>query len=226
MFRVILTLILLAGFGLGLGPGAASAARAEAAEPLPAARSDNPIADPNRSDYGYCFLCHGTEGIGSQPVAAPRIGGMESWYLERQLIAFQEGWRGTHPDDYQGGEMRAMALALGGNGAVKEVAEVFASYPAAHPPVTVQGDAQHGQMLYAPCAACHGEAGEGNAVLKAPALARQSDWYLVTQLQHYRDGVRGGDPADTLGQQMRAMATSLTDDEAIRDLVAYINTFD
>jgi cytochrome c oxidase subunit 2 len=159
-------------------------------------------------------------------VSAPRIGGMEDWYLERQLVAFREGWRGAHPDDYQGGEMRAMALALDGDGEVRAASERFAAYPASRPPATVQGDAERGRALYGACVACHGADGKGNAELQSPALARQSDWYLVTQLQNYRDGLRGGDQADTLGQQMRAVVGTLRDDAAIRDVVTYVNTLD
>ena len=60
--------------------------------------------------------------------------------------------------------------------------------------------------------------------MNAPALAGQSDWYLVRQLDKYRTGARGYDPADTFGQQMKAATAVLTADEDVRDVVAYINT--
>ncbi|HSG89083.1 MAG TPA: c-type cytochrome [Pseudomonadales bacterium] len=191
---------------------------------LSPASAAEPIADPGESAYGDCILCHGTEGRGSEPVSAPRIGGMEAWYIERQLTGFRKGWRGVHEDDYQGGEMRVMALALEDDAAVKEVAKLFARYPVAAQVETVDGDADHGSALYGVCAACHGAKGEGNVTLMAPALAGQNDWYLVTQLNHYREGIRGADADDDLGQQMRAMAASLADEQAVRDVVAYINT--
>jgi cytochrome c oxidase subunit 2 len=43
-------------------------------------------------------------------------------------------------------------------------------------------------------------------------------------LHNYRAGLRGADPADTDGQQMRIMAATLADDAAVNDVVAYINT--
>jgi cytochrome c oxidase subunit 2 len=43
-------------------------------------------------------------------------------------------------------------------------------------------------------------------------------------LHNYRTGLRGADPEDSSGQQMRAMAAALADDAAITDVVAYINT--
>jgi cytochrome c oxidase subunit 2 len=51
-----------------------------------------------------------------------------------------------------------------------------------------------------------------------------SDWYLVTQLNHFRDGVRGTHPKDLYGQQMSSVASFLTQEQTINDLVAYIGT--
>ena len=57
----------------------------------------------------------------------------------------------------------------------------------------------------------------------APALAGQNDWYLVTQLSNFVTGYRGLHEDDRYGQQMAAMVGALTDESAIRDVVAYIN---
>ena len=51
-----------------------------------------------------------------------------------------------------------------------------------------------------------------------------SDWYLVTQLKNFKQGIRGAHPNDLYGPQMASMAAMLGDDQAINDLVAYINT--
>jgi cytochrome c oxidase subunit 2 len=51
-----------------------------------------------------------------------------------------------------------------------------------------------------------------------------SDWYLVRQLQNFKSGVRGAHPEDYYGMQMGFMGRILKDDEAINDLVAYINS--
>ena len=59
----------------------------------------------------------------------------------------------------------------------------------------------------------------------APRLKGMSDWYMVTQLKNFRHGVRGAHAKDMYGQQMMSMAAILTDDKAIDDVVAYINTF-
>jgi cytochrome c oxidase subunit II len=51
-----------------------------------------------------------------------------------------------------------------------------------------------------------------------------SDWYMVTQLKNFKQGIRGAHPQDMYGPQMGLMADILVDDQAINDLVAYINT--
>jgi cytochrome c oxidase subunit II len=46
---------------------------------------------------------------------------------------------------------------------------------------------------------------------------------LVAQLKNFREGIRGTHPQDLYGAQMALIAAILTDDQAINDLVAYIN---
>ncbi len=89
-------------------------------------------------------------------------------------------------------------------------------------PTVCIGDADTGEALYAPCIACHGANGEGNASLSSPAIAGQSQDYLVRQLQNFRRGIRGADPADTGAAQMRPMATALVDDAAVAAVAAYV----
>jgi cytochrome c oxidase subunit 2 len=79
--------------------------------------------------------------------------------------------------------------------------------------------ADAGEAAYAGCIACHGARGEGKRALHAPALAGQHAFYTARQLRNYRVGIRGSDPRDTYGVQMRGMAMSLRDDAAI-DAVA------
>ncbi len=79
-----------------------------------------------------------------------------------------------------------------------------------------------GEAEYANCVACHGARGEGNPALNSPALAGQDADYLARQLMHFRNGLRGDDPADTYGAQMRGMAATLADEQAVKDVSAYI----
>lgn len=197
---------------------AAPAGSADAEAPSTFAVGDDP--------FGFCITCHGTDGRGNPGVEAPRIGGMEPWYLARQLRGFRAGWRGVHEDDYQGNVMRTMALALADEDELEAAAAYFAALPVNETPDTVEGDPERGRELYGTCVACHGAAAEGNEAMQSPALAHQSDWYLVKQLIHFREGIRGAAPGDRYGAQMRAMAGTLATDQDVRDVVAYINTLD
>ena len=57
-------------------------------------------------DYSYCTVCHGAHGNGNPAINAPKIAGIESWYLKRQLEQFRAGRRGTHDSDLPGAEMQ------------------------------------------------------------------------------------------------------------------------
>ncbi len=85
-------------------------------------------------------------------------------------------------------------------------------------------DAERGKKLYEVCAACHGADGGGNKDLNAPAVAGLGAWYVTRQVGHFKDGVRGADPKDVYGTQMRPMALTLPDDAAVAAVAAYIDT--
>ena len=86
------------------------------------------------------------------------------------------------------------------------------------------GDAELGQASYALCGACHGQQGQGMQILNAPAIAGMDLEYTARQLRYYRDGVRGTHPEDTVGATMRPIMAAIPDDEAIRNVSAYIAT--
>jgi len=89
-----------------------------------------------------------------------------------------------------------------------------------------EGDAAVGETLFVVCQACHGPGGEGNQQLGAPRIAGQKQWYLLRQIRNFRAGARGVDPKDVFGLQMRAMALTLADDQAVEDVAAYVRTFE
>ncbi len=88
-----------------------------------------------------------------------------------------------------------------------------------------KGDPVKGKQYFAVCQTCHGEGGHGNPELHAPQIAGQAEWYLLRQVTNFRAGVRGAHPQDTFGAQMRAMSLTLPDEQAVRDVVAYVRTF-
>jgi cytochrome c553 len=170
-----------------------------------------------------CMTCHGSYGQGNPVVGGPSLAGMESWYLEKQLLDFRAGVRGNHPDYIPGFEMHATAMALG-DAQIAAIVQTVAAWEPGPPTFTVAGDATKGQDLYQSCAACHGNSAEGNQTVGAPALAGRSDWYLLQQMALYQSGLRGNDASrDPTGAVMKAAAEMITSDQ-LPDLVAYINS--
>lgn len=175
--------------------------------------------------FRLCSQCHGTHGQGNHLVLAPSIAGLDQWYVEAQLHKFRDGSRASHFDDIGGLRMRGMARWLKSDDDVKSVAAHVASLaPARSAAELTGGDAAKGAALYATCSGCHGLKGEGVQAVGGPSLTHTSDWYLQTQLHNYKQGIRGSDPRDVTGTAMRGMSMLLTDDQAIKDVLAYIQT--
>jgi cytochrome c553 len=158
-------------------------------------------------------------------VNAPSIAGLPQWYIEAQLKKFKSGGRGTHFDDQTGMQMRPMAMSLANDAEISSVAQYVAGLAPSRPaPQLTGGDATKGQATFAMCMACHGADAGGNEAMKAPPLNHASDWYLFASLGKFRAGIRGTNPADTSGGLMRPMAQSLPDEQAMKDVIAYIMT--
>ena len=172
----------------------------------------------------YCTTCHGAEGKGNEGIQAPRLAGMEGWYLRRQLENFRAGIRGTHPMDREGIAMKPMANLS--DESVADIVEWVGGWGYVPAEVTITGDATAGRLLYGVCATCHGDQAQGNVAMGAPALAGQNDWYLVTQLKNFVAGYRGKHADDAYGQQMAAMVSGLGNETAILNVVSYINTLE
>jgi cytochrome c oxidase subunit 2 len=151
---------------------------------------------------------------------------MAPWYIELQLQKFQAGLRGYHAEDLTGLQMRPMARALKSDEDLKSIAAYVSRLAPTQPTLTLTGDAAHGKELYGTCSACHGSDGKGNEAIKAPSLLHQLDWYLVSQLKKYRDGLRGAHKDDIGGAPMRAMTMLLQDEQSLNDLAAYVRSLE
>jgi cytochrome c oxidase subunit 2 len=81
--------------------------------------SGNP--SKGREHYETCAYCHGSEGQGVWSTNAPRLSHMSDWYMKRQLQNFQHGLRGSHPQDFSGAQMAAMAKTLLDDQAIDDV---------------------------------------------------------------------------------------------------------
>jgi len=176
------------------------------------------------ASYAVCAACHGAQGEGLLALNAPKLSGQDPRYLKRQLRNYKAGLRGIHEDDVNGRVMAPMAATLVNDAMIDNVIAHIGTLPDTPAESTiVDGDIAHGAKLYALCANCHGDDGQGIR-MNAPRQAGINDWYLLSQLKNFKQGIRGHHPEDLGGKQMRAMAQTLQDDQAMRDVVAYINT--
>jgi len=192
------------------------------------AENASAAGDPakGKAAYAVCAACHGANGMGNKALNAPQIAGQEPWYLERQLKNFKAGVRGAHPKDPYGMQMRPMALTLANDQAVSDMAAFLSSMPVSKSSEsTVKGDVTAGKASYMICQTCHGPKGGGNKALNSPKLTGLQDWYIVRQLKNFKAGIRGTKSGDLFGMQMRPMAMTLANDEAINNVAAYIATF-
>ena len=85
----------------------------------PATVSGNPAK--GKEHYETCAYCHGSGGQGVWSTNAPRLAQMSDWYMKRQLENFKQGLRGSHPQDFSGAQMAAMARTLADEQAINDV---------------------------------------------------------------------------------------------------------
>jgi len=182
-------------------------------------------ATAGAATYGICTACHGAQGEGNQALNAPKIAGNSPWYIRKQIANYQNGFRGADPTtDPFGAQMAPMSRTLATPAMLENVIAYIETLPDNPAEPTIFGDAERGEETYETCAVCHGPDGMGRWNTNAPRLAGMSDWYLSTQLMHFRDRIRGGHDDDIHGEQMSMIAQMLTSDEAIANVIAYINT--
>ena len=175
--------------------------------------------------YGGCVQCHGENGEGKQEIGAPAIAGLERWYVKRQLRGFKSGYRGFHPEDMGGKRMQPMARAMDTDEKVDLVSAYVANLPPVNPEPTLEGgNPETGKIYFAACVQCHSANARGNIDELGPPLVGASDWYLLTQLQNFKAGVRGTHPEDVTGAKMRPFSMTLPNEQAMKDVIAYIGT--
>lgn len=175
------------------------------------------------ASFAVCSACHGQQAEGNVALNAPKLSGQDLRYLKRQLQKYKSGIRGTHEADVFGRQMQPMAATLVNDSMIDNVLAYIGTLADNPAPTTISGDVAHGAELYTTCANCHGADGQG-VRMNAPRAAGMSDWYLLNQLKNFKAGVRGTHPADLHGKQMGFMARTLQDEQAMRDVIAYINT--
>jgi cytochrome c553 len=62
--------------------------------------------------FAGCAACHGARAEGNELLGAPALYNRNDWYLLKQLKLFKSGYRGAHPEDTYGAQMRLMMQSL------------------------------------------------------------------------------------------------------------------
>lgn len=181
--------------------------------------------------FQTCVVCHGARGEGLQDKAAPAIAGLPAWYTERQLNNFLLSIRSGHP------QILSRTGSVESEGPANDMAvRGIAVYLESLQPAEISrlssegsalllGDIDSGKKIYREvCLSCHGSRAQGVEKLGAPILTLQPLWYLQEQMQNFRTSVRGADKRDKFGMQMAAMAQYIEGDQALLDVLAYVDT--
>ena len=162
-----------------------------------------------------CQNCHGSDG-NSTSATFPRLNAQQAQYIIAQLKNFRGHNRS---DPHAMAYMWGMAAQLND----QQIAEVAKYFSTRKPTEPQKGGtlAAEGQKIYTdgveahgvpPCAACHGDHGEGNGEI--PRLAGQHADYLKTQLEDFRALVR-------TNEVMHANTKDMTNRE-IEAVVSYL----
>lgn len=183
----------------------------------------HPSVARGKAYYTTCAACHGINGEGNPYMHGPRLTLQGSDYLHRQLRNYQQMVRGGLADFY-GWQMNGRANALPDDQAIRDVTAYIDLLPDTYARDTLGGDISRGKPLYDNhCASCHGGKAEGIPDLNAPALAGLEGWYQLEQLRKFKDGTRGSHESDIPGQQMKAAMAPIGDEQAMIDIIDYIN---
>lgn len=70
------------------------------------------LKNGNNYYQATCGACHGGQAQGNPGLNAPALAMLDATYLRAQYQNFQQGVRGSHPDDKYGRQMKMMSTSL------------------------------------------------------------------------------------------------------------------
>lgn len=104
---------------------------------LPVTVAADPQAGDLRNGNNYyqskCGACHGGKAEGNSSLNAPRLSGLSADYIKQQYHNFQQGLRGSHPDDRFGRQMKLMSNSLPGEQDLNDVTAFIQAQGAGQP---------------------------------------------------------------------------------------------
>ena len=200
-------------------PGHAQAPAATPKRTGPAATAPAPSGPVDVSGIVHvCSSCHGPGGH-SISSTFPRLAAQQKDYLVAQLRAFRDH---TRADPHAKTYMWGMAARLS-DAAIDGIAEYYSTQAPVPGVPDASAEAEAGRKIFndgiaaqsvPACKACHGDHGEGNAVI--PRLAGQHRDYIEAQLQAFATKARANDIMHENSKNLTA--------EQIRDVAAFVHT--
>jgi cytochrome c oxidase subunit II len=176
--------------------------------------------------YRTCSACHGGAAEGNARLHAPALTNLDSWYAYRQLKNFKKGIRGYLSQDSTGVQMATIAQSLKDTTEMQDLISYIESLADVKPVATaVSGNIKKGERTYQTvCGSCHGPGAKGNELMHAPRLNGLESWYIKSQMAKFKMSLRGAHADDIYGAPMIPMMTLLKDEQAIDDVIAYIES--
>ena len=185
-----------------------------------------------------CAGCHGEYGQGSVDGEYPRLAGLTSTYIARQLRLFKQRQRinipmlpYTNERELPEEDLVSIAAFLASielptrlppiNEAEFDALERLQASKKVVNIATYPGDVEAGRKFYKKeCASCHGSDGYGDASKDIPQLAGQYSQYLLKQVENIRSDERFHDDPDDAGIFQEYS------DADIAAMLAYLATLD
>ncbi len=186
-----------------------------------------------------CAGCHGEFAEGGKEGEYPRLAGLPTEYIVRELRLFKSKERLNHPMVPYTKERELPEEDLLDVSAFLTTIELYSSLP----PIDeenfnayerlllskkllnvrkIDGDYAAGKKLYnSECASCHGRDGNGKMEKQIPLLAGQYTNYLLKQINAYRAGERTHDNEEPAESIFRDYSET-----QIHNLLAYLSILD
>ncbi len=186
-----------------------------------------------------CAGCHGEYAEGGKEGEYPRLAGLPTQYIERELRLFKSKERLNHPMVPYTKERELPEEDLADVSAYLTTIELYSKLP----PIDeenfnayerlllskkllnvrkIDGDYAAGKKLYnTECASCHGRDGYGKMEKQIPLLAGQYTNYLLKQIKSYQSGKRIHDNEAVNESIFREYS-----DRELHNLLAYLSILD
>lgn len=172
-----------------------------------------PLDDPGYPKAFSCSACHGFAG-NSRSDAMPILAGQLPAYLKKALQDYAAGKRPSPEME----PYAKMAIELG----IDDVVRYFASQTKVPTAIVADRAAiDRGKTAAAPCTACHGPTGKGDAARGIPDLSGQPPGYLTNQLLLFKADRRN--PGEEAVMQPKAIIRALPD-ATLEDIAAYYSS--